>query len=579
MRNPPCFIAPLSLLRQLHFPFLVTYPMSNRRLFALIIILSFLGVITLSCVSLFSLAPAYKKLIIKNTEVEAVKIARHLQDVLLVEESHSRVSPAPDFDEQARIAVQDFGLMKIKLFASDGKTIFSTDGKDIGIVNQHDYFHINVARGEVVTKVIRKDQKSLEGLTVTADVVETYVPIMSAGSFLGAFEIYLDITENFRALDDLLRRSNTLMLLVAAGLLLGLLIISWKAVLNFIAHEKAELKIAAQSKELQTKNDELSVINDVSRVLSTSIDLNDLLPKILQTVIERLSLLRLLHKGGIMLLNGERLELVAHLEHPDSFFALHENLTINDCLCGLAARTGELVYSSNSHEDKAHTVRYQDMEPHGHIIVPLLSGNKVLGVLYLYLPASTEVDESNRELLMSLGNQIGMAVDNARLYEETKRLSLRDPLTGVANRRCLETNLKEAIDLADRYRQPLTVAMLDIDYFKQYNDTYGHSAGDKILVRVAQKLTSLSRVVDQVARYGGEEFLLILPESDLNSATIAAERVREAIWDALRITVSIGLAQYRSGRSPDELVMAADKALYRAKQNGRNRIECELPEE
>lgn len=553
--------------------------MSNRRLFALIVSLSFLAVIILSCINLFSLAPAYEQLIIKETELAAVKTARHLRELLVVKEELSQLSTTPGFVPGVNKAVRDFGLMKLKLFASNGETIFSTDGKDIGTVNKHDYFHNIVARGGVFTKVIRKDQKSLEGQTFSVDVVETYVPIMSAGRFLGAFEIYLDVTENLRALEGLLHRSNLLLLLVAAGLLLGLLVISWKALRNFIAHEQAELKIVEQSKELHAKNGKLAVINEVSRILSTSFDLKDLLPKILQVVIDRLTALRLLGKGGIMLVNGERLELVAPLGHQESFLARHENLTVNDCLCGLAVRTGEIVYSTDSHEDDRHTIRYQGMEPHEHIIVPLLSGKRVVGVLSLYLPTGTEVDESSRELLMSIGNQIGMAVDNARLYEEAKLLSLRDPLTGLANRRGLETNLDEAIALADRYRHPLTVAMLDVDYFKKYNDTYGHSAGDKVLVRVAQKLTCFCRAVDLAARYGGEEFLLILPESDLAEARIVAERLREAISNELGVTVSIGLAQFRPGRGLHEMVNAADLALYHAKQNGRNRVECEPPEE
>lgn len=553
--------------------------MSTRRLFVLIVSLSFLGVTILSGINLFSFAPAYQQLIIKETELEAVKIGRHLQEMLVVKDELSRLSTKPDFVQGADKAVQDFGLMKLKLFAASGETVFSTDGKDIGTVNKHDYFHTIVARGEVFTKVVRKDQKSQEGQTVSVDVVETYVPIISGGRFLGAFEIYLDVTENLQALERLLHRSNLLMLLVAAGLLLGLLVISWKALRNFTAREKAELKIAEQSKELHAKNGKLSVINEVSRILSTSFDLKELLPKILQILIDRLAALRLLGKGGIMLVNGERLELVAHLGHPESFLALHENLTINDCLCGLAARTGEIVYSADSHGDERHTICCPDMESHGHLIVPLLSGQRVMGVLSLSLLTGTEVDESNRRLLMSIGNQIGMAVDNARLYEETKLLSLRDPLTGLANRRCLETNLSEAIALADRYQHPLTVAMLDVDFFKKYNDTYGHSAGDEVLVRVAQKLTGFCRSMDLAARYGGEEFLLILPESDLAGARIVAERLREAISNELGITVSIGLAQYRSGRSLYEMINAADSALYHAKQNGRNRVECELVEE
>lgn len=549
--------------------------MSNRALLRLIISTSFLAVIILSCLSLFVLSPAYKRLIIKNTELEAVKIARHLQEMLLVEEDRSRLSPVPGFDQMVVKAVQDFGLMKLKLFAPDGETIFSTARQDIGVINQHDYFHQKVARGEVFTKVVRKDEKSLEGQVVTFDVVETYVPIMAEGRFLGAFEIYLEITEDIKELEGLLYRTNGLMLLVAVGLLLALLVISWKALVNFTAHARAERKIIEQSEELQVMNNELSVINDVSQALSTSIDLVNLLPRILETVVDRLAVLRLVRKGGIMLINGERMELVAHLGHPETFLALHENLTTNDCLCGLAARTGEVIYSANSHEDAQHTICYPGMEPHGHIIIPLLSGRKVVGVLYLYLPAGTEVEERNRELLKSIGNQIGLAVDNARLYEETKDLSLQDPLTGLANRRYMEMNLKKAMSLAERYRQPLTVALLDIDYFKQYNDTQGHAAGDELLVGVARRLASGTRNTDQpAARYGGEEFLLTLPETSLEGARIVAERIREEISSELGITVSIGLAQFQPGMSRNELIESADAALYRAKQNGRNRVEC-----
>jgi diguanylate cyclase (GGDEF)-like protein len=553
--------------------------MNNVTLLRLVISTSFLAVIILSCLSLFVLSPAYKRLIIKNTELEAIKIARHLQEMLLVEQNRSRISPGPGFEQQVDRAVKDFGLMKLKLFAADGETIFSTGAKEIGTFNRHDYFHLQVSRGEVYTKIVRKDEKSLEGQAVTADVVETYVPIMAEARFLGAFEIYLEITDNLKALQSLLYRSNGLMLLVAAGLLLALLVISRKAMLNFRSHEQAQRKIIEQSEELQTKNHELSVINEISQTLSTSIDLSHLLPNILETVIDRLAVLRLVRKGGILLINGERLELVAHLGHPDAFLTKHENLTVNDCLCGLAARTGEVIYSANSHEDAHHTICYHGMEPHGHIIIPLLSGKKVLGVLYLYLPAGTVVDESNRELLLSIGNQIGLAVDNARLYEETKRLSLHDPLTGLANRRGMEINLKHAIDLAERYRHPLTIAMLDIDFFKEYNDTHGHAAGDELLTRLARRIASSIRTSEQAVRYGGEEFLLIMPETGLDGAKAATERIRQEIGNELEITVSIGLAQFQPGSSQDELVKAADTALYLAKQKGRNRVEYEPPAE
>lgn len=549
--------------------------MSNRALLRLIIAISFLAVIFLSSLSIFALSPSYKRLIIKNTELEAVKIARHLQTMAVAKDKRSLVEPGPDFEEKALAVVRDFGLMKIKFFAPDGETLFSTVPRDIGVINRHDYFHRQVARGEVFTKVIRKDKKSLEEQVVTVDVVETYVPITAEGKFIGAFEIYLEITDEIRELEELLFRTNGLMLLAAGGLFVALLVISRRALHNFAAHERAQRRIVEQSEELRIRNNELSVINDIFRVLSASTELRDLLPQILETVVDRLAVLRLARKGGIMLVNGERMELVAHLGHPESFLALHQDLTTRDCLCGLAVRTGEVVFSANSRDDAHHTIVYPGMEPHGHIIIPLHSGSRVVGVLYLYLPVDTEVGESNLELLKRIGNQIGLAVDNVRLYEETKRLALHDPLTGLANRRYMEINLKKAIDLAERYRQPLTVALLDIDHFKAYNDTYGHTAGDEMLVEVAGKLIKGTRNTDQTAaRYGGEEFLLTLPSTGLEGAGIVAERIREAISAELGITVSIGLAEFQPGISRDALVDAADQALYRAKENGRNRVEC-----
>ncbi|MBU0676186.1 MAG: sensor domain-containing diguanylate cyclase [Proteobacteria bacterium] len=551
--------------------------LSNRGILRLIVSTSFLIALVLAAFSLLIVTPSFTKMVEKNTEQEAVRVARHLMEMLETNATltNESIKTTTAFQHMATKVVNDLDVVKIKLFSSFGETIYSTSSLDIGKLNEHDYFQDVVAQGKILTKHVKKENKSLEGQVYSVDVVETYVPIMVEGQFLGAFEIYLDITKEVEDLGSLLFMLNGVMLTIASCLILAMLFISWRALLNFIAQEHAEEMILAQGRELATKNSELSVINTISQTLSSSIDLDNLLPKILQTVIDRLAVLRLARKGGIFLLNGDRLELATHIGHPEEFLSLHENLTINDCLCGLAARTGEVVYSANSHEDEHHTICYPGMDPHGHIIIPLLSGKKVVGVLYLYLPAGIEVDRSNRELLKSIGNQIGMAVDNARLYEETKHLALHDPLTGLSNRRSMETNLQKTIGMAERYQQPLTVAMLDIDYFKKYNDTHGHAAGDKLLVKVAKAITNSTRITDHPpARYGGEEFLILLPATELEGAMIPMERLRQTIEEELEITISIGLAQYRRGSNRDELVKAADSALYRAKENGRNRVEC-----
>jgi diguanylate cyclase (GGDEF)-like protein len=549
--------------------------MSNRNFLRLIVITSLIAVVSLSCFSIFFLSPSFTNLIIKNTEFEAIMVGRHLSDMVLgAEDKINKKSITSEFEMMASSAVRDFGLMKIKVFAPDGETVYSTSEKDIGKINKKDYFHNIVAKGHVFTKVVKKDTKSLEDQVVSVDVVETYVPIMRDGGFVGAFEIYFDITENKNELDELLFNSHSLLLLIAAGLMLAVLVISFIARRGFIKQELAEQKIIQQSLDLQEKNSELSVLNDISRTLSTSLDLDTILPKVLQTVVNKLGILQIEHKGGILVIDGERLELVAHLGHPREFIELHENMTVHDCLCGLAARTGEIIISKNSHEDSRHTFCYKGMTPHGHIIVPLTSANKVIGVLYLYLPADIELDDFKKDLLQSIGNQVGMAIDNARLYGETRKMSLHDPLTGLANRRFMDINLQQAVTLADRYDKPLCVALFDIDFFKKYNDTKGHGAGDKLLAMVAGKIAMGSRESDLAARYGGEEFLLILPESDLNGARLAVDRIRRNIEDTLDVTISAGVALYRKGSSVEELIRAADGALYKAKENGRNRVEC-----
>ena len=165
-----------------------------------------------------------------------------------------------------------------------------------------------------------------------------------------------------------------------------------------------------------------------------------------------------------------------------------------------------------------------------------------------------------------------------RLYDESKTVSLHDPLTGLANRRLLDIQMEKSIDAAKRYGEQLSVLMIDIDHFKQYNDTHGHLEGDRLLTRVAGLLSGTLRAADYVFRYGGEEFLVLLPKTDCDMACIAAERLRKIVETEARITVSIGICHWcRSCRDKENLITAADKAMYQAKQKGRNRAEVFLP--
>ena len=172
-----------------------------------------------------------------------------------------------------------------------------------------------------------------------------------------------------------------------------------------------------------------------------------------------------------------------------------------------------------------------------------------------------------------------MAMLMMRLVVNLRQASQIDPLTGLFNRRALDQALELAWQGHLRTRQPLSLLMVDVDHFKRVNDTHGHAAGDQVLVHLAALLQRNLRVVDVVGRLGGEEFLLLLPGSDESQATVLAERLRQQVMASVpkanaSTTVSIGIAQAQpSDISVQMLVARADKALYRAKSLGRNRVE------
>jgi two-component system, cell cycle response regulator len=174
------------------------------------------------------------------------------------------------------------------------------------------------------------------------------------------------------------------------------------------------------------------------------------------------------------------------------------------------------------------------------------------------------------------------------LLETNKRLellSITDGLTKLNNHRYFQDELSRAFEESQRYQRPLSLAMIDIDFFKKVNDTYGHAVGDDVLKRAAQLYRESVRSTDLVARYGGEEFAVMMPETSLADAEAFAEKMRHLVESTpletqvgdLPITVSIGVASVPHTRihSAKELIIAADKALYRAKRNGRNQVQAE----
>jgi diguanylate cyclase (GGDEF)-like protein len=340
-----------------------------------------------------------------------------------------------------------------------------------------------------------------------------------------------------------------------------------------IEKQQAEEMILKHSIELKKINSELKALYEVSLIISRTFDMKKLSAEVIASIAS-MEIFSFVKKALIFALDNKRLRLAPIGLSQTELKGCTKNP--EDCLCGLAARNGEIVTSKDCRKDKCRKGKSHLTTPHGHVIVPLKSVNRVEGVLCLSTHPGTEPDEQILNLLSTLGNQIGIAIENLKLYEEAKSFSLHDPLTGLANRRLMEIQMEKSFETVKRYEKPLSIIMLDIDHFKKYNDSYGHVEGDRLLVAIANILLRQLRSPDHVFRYGGEEFLVMLPETDVKNAYKVAERLRKAVAAHSKVTISLGVSSYHTSiQGKEALISAADDALYLAKQNGRDRVEVD----
>ncbi|MGE5224399.1 MAG: diguanylate cyclase [Omnitrophica WOR_2 bacterium] len=236
-------------------------------------------------------------------------------------------------------------------------------------------------------------------------------------------------------------------------------------------------------------------------------------------------------------------------------------------------------------ESKQVTIDWPLMETYpvkSALIVPLRASNRAIGTLsvFRFKSGNPFVSEDVKFFLIA-GERAALAIENARLHKEMVHMAKMDALTELYNRRSLLELGKREIERCHRFGRTLSVIMLDIDHFKQVNDTYGHSAGDQVLRVLADRCQSQIRKVDILGRYGGEEFVIFLPETPLEAAKEVAERLREAMENEpimtdqgeIRTSISLGLAAgVKDIADLNEVLRQADTALYQAKQSGRNRV-------
>lgn len=217
------------------------------------------------------------------------------------------------------------------------------------------------------------------------------------------------------------------------------------------------------------------------------------------------------------------------------------------------------------------------------LVAPIIIKDNVIGVLELRNSSKRTYSPSEKKLINTITDQLGIAIENALLHKKTELLSLTDDMTGLFNFRYFQQKIRDEIIRSKRYQRDLSLLILDIDHFKKVNDTFGHTKGDYILKIVSNIISRTVRDVDISCRYGGEEFVVILPETEQKDTLPIAERIRLRVEDAdfaelkeledLKITISIGVASFPENATNEKgLIEAADKALYYAKNTGRNKV-------
>jgi diguanylate cyclase (GGDEF)-like protein len=280
---------------------------------------------------------------------------------------------------------------------------------------------------------------------------------------------------------------------------------------------------------------------------------------------------------------GHRLTCVAAWHDPErpelGRFDEHSrtvSLRAGEGLPGRVWASGEPAFVTNVLEDPnfPRAPVAAEVGLHAAVGLPLLGRDRILGVIEFLSAAIAQADRKLIDAMRAIGEQIGqhmeVLLERRELLERLEEMTRTDGLTGLLNRRGWDESYPKEVSRARRSGEPLCVALLDLDGFKDFNDLHGHLAGDRVLAELAARWSGDVRDTDLLARYGGEEFALALPSAEIERAIGALERLRALVPEGL--TCSGGLAQWDGAESPDELLARADFALYEAKRAGRDRI-------
>jgi diguanylate cyclase (GGDEF)-like protein/PAS domain S-box-containing protein len=349
---------------------------------------------------------------------------------------------------------------------------------------------------------------------------------------------------------------------------------------NITAQKEAEAalhevnyKIKQFLNELQERNRDIALLNEMSQLLQAC----ESAEEAYRIIADIGSLLFIHTTGALYLLDPSRSQVHA-LASWGELPLSEQTFAPNECWSLRVNQT----HSLNKNEEQPPCLHLSNPLAVVSCCLPIQVQGEIIGILNVQSRQAENLNDAKRQLAYNVVDQAGMALSNLKLRDALREQSIRDPLTGLYNRRYMEEMLRQHISRVTRHLHPLGVIMIDIDHFKRFNDTHGHAAGDALLRELGRVLQSRIRLEDIACRYGGEEFLLIMPDASLDAAQQRAEQLREhakelRVRDASEIiegiTLSVGVAIYpQHGRTKESVLRAADAALYRAKQEGRDRV-------
>src|SRR5438128_1210950 len=330
------------------------------------------------------------------------------------------------------------------------------------------------------------------------------------------------------------------------------------------------------------KVQEITIFHDVAKALTSSLDLDS----ILQTIMEKMAEYFRPDTWSLLMVDEEKDELYFAIAVGTASETLKNvRLKVGEGIAGWVAKHGERLIVPDVYTDPRFAKRIDEMtklETRSIICVPLRSKLRVLGVIQLVNVDMEHFGDQESFFLQALCDYAAIAIENARAVEKIQELTITDDCTGLYNARHLHKTLETEVYRSARFGYEFSVLFIDLDHFKQVNDTHGHLIGSKLLAEIGYLIKAQLRLIDFAFRYGGDEFVVLLPQTSKDSALVVARRLRDSMRNScfckdeglnLNVRASLGLATYpHDAKEPRDIIRQADEMMYMVKNSTRDNI-------